>query len=46
MYLDYCPICGKKLADDEKVIRYLHDKKYHPEYYEAQTDGNDVELWK
>jgi len=44
MLIDWCPICGKKLSDSFKKTRWEHDKKFHPNYFTAQTglERNDL----
>jgi len=37
MLIDWCPICSKKLLDDSNKSRWEHDKKFHPNYFTAQT---------
>lgn len=37
MLIDWCPICGKKLGNSFKKSRLEHDKKFHPDYFTAQT---------
>ena len=35
--IDWCPICGMELDDDTQKSRWEHDKRYHPDYFTAQT---------
>jgi len=51
MLIDYCPICGEKLGDFERQTRLNHDKRYHPDYFTAQSGVNrddliDKDKWK
>lgn len=32
MPLNWCPVCGKKLFDNFRATRLMHDRMYHPDY--------------
>ena len=45
MLIDWCPVCGEKLADLKIETRANHDKKFHPDYVTLQSGINREDLF-